>query len=195
MFQLIAGLIPGALKGIWNLGSQWLENKRAVSEVKGQLDVKKFELSSQIELARLQASIEKTQQDGLWENTQAINSGSSWKDELWTIILSFPIITITLAPFIDLLMDPEPYKAGSLLLAVNASLKAFESAPEWYVVLLFVAVGSAFGVRIWERFSSKNGRLVFSGGNDTGNRPQSVPINQDQPPAPVRDAIEQKFDK
>lgn len=40
-----------------------------------------------------------------------------------------------------------------------------------------------------------NGRLVFSGGNDTGNRPQSVPVNQDQPPAPVRDAIEQKFDK
>lgn len=186
MWPMLASLIPGALKGVWNLGSQWFENRRKISEAKGELEAKKVELSSQLEIAKLQATVSKAEQDGTWENTQALNSNTSLKDEYWTAILSLPMLSITVSPFIDLLMDPEPYKSGDLIKATESSLMAFEKFPDWYVVLLFVAVGAAFGVRIWDKFRSSNGRIVFVGRDDTRDGPQ---------PAPVRDAVEQKFDK
>lgn len=186
MWPMLASLIPGALKGIWNLGSQWLENRRKISEVKGDLEAKKVELSSQLEIAKLQATVAKTEQDGVWENTQATNSNNSWKDEFWTLILSLPMILVTVSPLIDMFMDPEPYQKGALIQAAMTSLAAFDKFPDWYVLLISVAVGAAFGVRVWDRFRASRGRLVITGGDNSGGRPE---------PAPVRDAIEQKIDK
>lgn len=186
MWPMLASLIPGALKGIWNLGSQWLENRRKISEAKGDLEAQKVTLSSQLEIARLQATVAKTEQDGAWENVQATNSNSSWKDEFWTLILALPMVLVTISPLVDMVMDPEPYQKGALITAAQTSLEAFNGFPDWYVLLISVAVGAAFGVRIWDRFRSERGRLVVASGNNGRG---------DSQPAPVRDAIEQKIDK
>lgn len=186
MWPMLASLIPGALKGVWNLGSQWFENRRKISEAKGELEAKKVELSSQLEIAKLQATVSKAEQDGAWENTQATNSSSSWKDEFWTLILALPMVLVTVSPLVDMIMDPEPYQKGALITAAQTSLKAFDAFPDWYVLLISVAVGAAFGVRIWDRFRSERGRLVVASGDGSGNAGQ---------PAPVRDAVEQKIDK
>lgn len=186
MWSLLASLVPAALKGVWDLGGQWLENRRKISEAKGELEAKKTELTGRIELTRLESGIEKMKQDGAWESIQATNSGNSWKDELWTVILALPLVLVTISPLVDMWMDPEPYSQGALITATQTSLKALDSFPDWYVVLLFVAVGAAFGVRIWDRFRTQNGRLTFVG-SDSGGRTSE--------PAPVRGAVEQKIDK
>lgn len=186
MWPMLASLIPGALKGVWNLGSQWFENRRKISEAKGELEAKKVELSSQLEIAKLQATVSKAEQDGAWENTQATNSNSSWKDEFWTLILALPMVLVTVSPLVDMIMDPEPYQKGALITAAQTSLKAFDAFPDWYVLLISVAVGAAFGVRIWDRFRSERGRLVVASGDGSGNTGRS---------APVRDAVEQKIER
>ena len=170
----LMGLIPGALKGLWNLGATWLDNKRNVAEIKGQLDLKKATLENELQLVSMQNSLEKAKQDGAWESIQAVNSNTSLKDEWWTLILSLPMFLVTISPLVDVLLAPGDYVPGSLLTAATAAVAAYDKFPDWYVVMVSVAIGAAFGVRIFDRFRSKDGRVVF-----VGNDPDS---SRDRPP-------------
>lgn len=180
MPTFLLNLIPGILKGAWNLGSQWLENKRLVSEAKGQIEAQKQLAQNQIDLARLQGSIEKAKQEGSWELSQSVNSAHSLKDELWTFILALPIFLVTISPIVDLIMSDGPYQQGSLVTAAVAAAKGYELFPDWYVYLVFVAVGSAFGVRIWDRFGgSSNGKTVII--RNTNEDPQTPRVLTESP--------------
>lgn len=179
----LMGLIPGALKGLWNLGATWLDNKRNVAEIKGQLELKKATLENELQLASMQHNLEKTKQDGAWESIQAANSNTSLKDEWWTFILSMPMFLVTISPLIDILLAPGDYVPGSLLRAATAAVAAYGDFPDWYVVMVSVAIGAAFGVRIFDRFRSQNGRVVF-----TGDSPDS---GRDRPPVKAKDETSQ----
>lgn len=168
MMSLLS-FVPDILKGIFSIGGDWIETKRQKAAAQQEIEVRAANLKGEIMLTRLQSENDRVKAGGEWETQQAINSSTSWKDEFWTIILAFPFITVAISPFIDMFMDNEPYVKGALINAAIESLDAMAVFPEWYQVLLFVAVGAAFGVRVFDKFQNKNGKLVF-----TNNQPQQL---------------------
>jgi hypothetical protein len=73
-----------------------------------------------------------------WEEQMAAASGSSWKDEFWTIILAVPVVAISYAAITN---DP------TLVESVKESFLALDELPDWYQYLLFIAISSSFGIR------------------------------------------------
>ena len=67
-----------------------------------------------------------------WDNIQATNSGTSWKDEWLTLLFSVPLVMAFVPSAV-------PY--------VIEGFKALEGMPEWYRVYLGVIMAASFGVR------------------------------------------------
>jgi len=88
--------------------------------------------------AKHQAKINVIQNDANWEQTMAAASGSSYKDEFWTIVLSIPIFMVGYA-----------IASGdtSVIDRVHLGFAALSELPEWYQYLLFIAISSSFGIR------------------------------------------------
>lgn len=162
MWLTILKFIPNVVSGIFGLGGSWIEKLKSESETKQSIDLQKQVLVGEIELSKLASKRDVIKSGGDWEVEQAKNSATSWKDEFWTLILAFPFIGVSISPFVDMFMDSEPYNNGDLNIAVMNSLDSMSLFPDWYQVLLFVAVGSAFGVRVFDRFSSKGGKLTYN---------------------------------
>ena len=72
------------------------------------------------------------QQDANWENINASNANSSWKDEWFTILFSVPCV---LAFF------------PSMVSVVMSGFEALNAMPEWYKGFLGAAVAASFGIR------------------------------------------------
>lgn len=102
------------LKLLGSLATSWLGNKATKSAAKHE---KEMEL---------------IKQSGTWDEIQAQNSGASWKDEWFTILLSIPLIGAFYPP---------------LLPSVLAGFDALTKMPEFYQYMLFLAVGASFGYR------------------------------------------------
>ena len=88
--------------------------------------------------AKHQARLKVIEHDADWETKMAVASGSSWKDEWWTICLSFPLVAIGWGVFTD---DP------SIMDRVHDGFTALSSLPDFYTYLLFLAVSASFGIR------------------------------------------------
>jgi hypothetical protein len=82
--------------------------------------------------------METIKNDASWEAKMAEASGSSWKDEFWTIILAVPIFMIGYAIAAD---DMD------VVNRVKESFVALSALPEWYQYLLFIAISSSFGIK------------------------------------------------
>lgn len=95
----------------------------------------KRDLKRAIELKKLEIVEKKETADVEWERIMAEQSGGSWKDEFWTIVLGF----LLLIPLYD------PAKA-------QVVFKHYADAPEWFQLCVLVAVGASFGVKIWKGF-------------------------------------------
>ena len=67
-----------------------------------------------------------------WDNIQATNAGTSWKDEWLTLLFSVPLVMAFVPSAV-------PY--------VIEGFKALETMPEWYRVYLGVIMAASFGVR------------------------------------------------
>jgi hypothetical protein len=76
--------------------------------------------------------LEIIKQDSNWENIQAGNSGSSWKDEWLTLLFSVPLVMAFFPSAVPYVID---------------GFKALEEMPEWYRVYLGVIMAASFGVR------------------------------------------------
>ena len=76
--------------------------------------------------------------DADWETKMAEASGSSWKDEFWTIILAVPIFMVGYAIAMDDM---------TVVARVKESFAALSELPEWYQYLLFIAISSSFGIK------------------------------------------------
>jgi hypothetical protein len=88
--------------------------------------------------AKHQAKINVIQNDANWEQTMAAASGSSWKDEFWTIVLAIPIFMVGYAIAAN---------DTTVIERVQLGFVALSELPEWYQYLLFIAISSSFGIR------------------------------------------------
>lgn len=103
-----------------SLASMYMENKRQ----------EKQELHEQkIQIIRNTAN---------WEEIQAQNSATSWKDELWTLVLASPVVAIMVA-----------VSTGdtTIIDRVNQGFATLGTLPEWYQYLMFIAVTASFGIK------------------------------------------------
>ena len=88
--------------------------------------------------AKHEARLQVIQNDADWETKMAIASGSSWKDEFWTIVLAVPLFCLGWSVVVD---DP------AILGRVSDSFSALDTLPDWYQYLLFLAVSASLGIR------------------------------------------------
>jgi hypothetical protein len=99
---------------ISNLLGGWLKNK---AEEKQALHERKLE------------GIKK---EASWDNIQATNSGTSWKDEWFTLLFSIPLIMAFVPEMVHI---------------VRAGFEVLEGMPDWYKGFLGAAVAASFGIR------------------------------------------------
>lgn len=76
--------------------------------------------------------LQEIKQTANWDEIQAANAGSSWKDEFFTIIFSIPLI-------LAFIPGAVPY--------VQTGFAVLESMPDWYKAFLGAAVAASFGMR------------------------------------------------
>lgn len=132
-------LIPGAISGIWNLGSDVLQYKREISKAKHKIKLEAIKSTSDWELAKI------------------TEVGGSWKDEFWTIVLAIPAILIMIAPVIELIMYPGEYHKGDFIAAALGGMIALDKAPDWYITALLMSISASFGIRGYNNYKA-NGR-------------------------------------
>jgi len=115
IWQLLMSIVPNLIGKV----ADGFKNRR---NLKNAIAVKKLEIVS-----------EKGMVDANWEKKMAGSSADSWKDEFWTIVFGY------------LLLSP--------LWAPEQAVKVFETfslAPEWFQLCVLVSVGASFGVKIWK---------------------------------------------
>ena len=99
--------------------------------------------------AKHQAKLQVNQNDADWETKMAIASGTSWKDEFWTIVLSVPLFCLGWSVVAD---NP------AILDRVSDSFSALDNLPDWYQYLLFLAVSASFGIRGADKLMKLRGK-------------------------------------
>jgi hypothetical protein len=97
-----------------NLVGGWLKNK---AEEKQAIHERKLET---------------IKHEANWDNIQATNSGTSWKDEWLTLLFSVPLVMAFIPAAV-------PY--------VIEGFNALEQMPEWYRMYLGVIMAASFGFR------------------------------------------------
>lgn len=145
MFSLIMDAVQGILGNGLGMLRDHLEGKRKAKQAE-------LETKLAIEKAKVESAARITEGQALheirWSEIMAEGSKHSWKDEWFAIILSLPFL---LSMF-------------GLSEWADRAFAAMAKAPDWYTLSFMVAVGSSFGVRIWQRFK-KNGNGK-NGGSD-----------------------------
>ena len=99
--------------------------------------------------AKHEARLQVIQNDADWETKMAIASGSSWKDEFWTIVLAVPLFCLGWSVVAD---NP------AILDRVSDSFSALDNLPDWYQYLLFLAVSASFGIRGADKLMKLRGK-------------------------------------
>lgn len=107
------GVVTLFTKGI-ELVNTMLDNKKKIKEQQHQKEVELIKSTEN------------------WEQLHAKNSGSSWKDEFWTIVFSIPLILCFIPSMVEV---------------VNNGFIALESTPEWYRWCVLSLVGASIGIR------------------------------------------------
>lgn len=124
----VLGVVPTIAKGV----SDYFGKRQEIA-------LKKLELEGRIEEAKAEGMInllrDRQNADIDWEKLSIQNSG--WKDEWFTVTLTVMVISIFIPP-----LQP----------TVMQGFAALELTPTWFQVSFLVAVGSAFGVRVFGSF-------------------------------------------
>lgn len=107
-------MIPQIISGIVGLAGGWMKNKQEKQVLKHQKELEVISSTSN------------------WEELQAQNSGHSWKDEWFTVILSVPLI----GAFI-----PE------MVPHIGAGFEVLVAMPDFYKAFLGSAIAASFGIR------------------------------------------------
>lgn len=75
-----------------------------------------------------------------WDNIQATNSGTSWKDEFFTLLFSVPLVLAFVPEAVDI---------------VRNGFAVLEGMPDWYKGFLGAAVAASFGIRTLSKWGGK----------------------------------------
>lgn len=125
----LINLIPGALKGLWDVGTTYLNNKKE----KQQLLHKK--------------ELEVLEKQEAWDVINSKNKIATWADEYLLILFSYPLIGLMISPIVDLFLSDLPYREGQIQQAILQGLQSLDQAPDWYVTTVMVIVASSFGYK------------------------------------------------
>ena len=82
--------------------------------------------------AQHERKLEVIKHEANWDNIQATNSGTSWKDEWFTLLFSVPLV---------MAFVPE------MVPVVSKGFDVLETMPDWYKGFLGAAVAASFGIR------------------------------------------------
>lgn len=115
-----------------DVGSRWIEKQRVIAEGKIAIARAHAEAQAQIQVTKATAEIE-------WERTMAQASGTSWKDELWTIFFVV-ILTAAFIPGMDVY--------------INQGFAVIGQLPDWFGYAVMLAISAAFGKNIVKDFTS-----------------------------------------
>lgn len=114
-------MLQSLIGPIASIAGTWLEGKQ-----------KKAEAKAKLEVAKVEATVKKVEQDGDWEAQAMSSSADSWKDEAWTICF----ILIILASFVPPL---QPY--------MQAGFDFLRTAPDWIQWGILASIAASFGLK------------------------------------------------
>lgn len=115
MWGAIVSIVP-------NLIGRVADHFRHKRELKNAVQIKKLDLIEKKETADIE-----------WEKAMAGASKESWKDEFWTLVFGYLLLSPLWAP-------------GQM----TKVFIAYAEAPEWFQLCVLVSVGASFGVKIWK---------------------------------------------
>ena len=75
-----------------------------------------------------------------WDNIQATNAGTSWKDEWFTLLFSVPLVMAFVPEMVHI---------------VKEGFEVLEGMPDWYKGFLGAAVAASFGIRTLSKWGNK----------------------------------------
>ena len=125
------GQIIGAVGG---LASTYLEGKQQVSKNKAAIALARADAEAKVLVSASTSAAE-------WEKVMAQNSGGSWKDEFFSIILAIPLV-----------MSFIPGLEG----VVAHGFEQLAKAPDWYHWILLTAISASFGARYGHKLLKGN---------------------------------------
>ena len=110
-----------------DLAGGYISSKKAKAVAKQKLDI-----------AKIEAQVQKVTQDGNWEETAIKGSDNSWKDELWTVVF----VLLIAACFVP---AAQPYiEDGFRFLR--------EDCPDWLSWGILASIGASFGLKSISQF-------------------------------------------
>jgi len=133
-------MLLSIIKEVIGIGAGWLERRQKRADVKLEAETKVTVARAEAEVARLGKA-----QDAeiAWDNETASQMDRTWKDEYWTLLLSFPLV-------LSFLGEWGRQRAMEGFVAI-------QSVPDWYMYSLGLAIASSFGYRaLLNRFSSRS---------------------------------------
>lgn len=111
-------VIGGILRDAFGIFADGLKHKRKLKEA---------QVMSQIQFIQNAQLAEHN-----WDNTAQRNAGSSWKDEFYVLLLSFPLI----GAFVP-----------GLQVYVEEGFRNLDTMPDYYKAFLGTAIGASFGYK------------------------------------------------
>ncbi|MEM1352011.1 MAG: hypothetical protein AAGF27_06685 [Pseudomonadota bacterium] len=105
-------------------------------KARSELKIAEINARAAIEQARANAATMKAQHESSWELLALQQTGRSYKDEWFTILLSVPLV-LAFVP------GGSPY--------VQSGFEALSLTPQWYGLFLGAAVSLSFGIRVLPR--------------------------------------------
>lgn len=111
-------VIGGIFRDVVGIFADGLKHKRKIKEA---------EVMSRIQFIQNAQLAEHN-----WDNTAQSNSGSSWKDEFYVLLLSFPLI----AAFVP-----------GMQVYVEEGFRNLDAMPDYYKAFLATAISASFGYK------------------------------------------------
>lgn len=91
-----------------------------------------FKRKSEEKQAQHERKLEVIKHESNWDNIQATNSGTSWKDEWFTLLFSIPLVMAFVPEMVHI---------------VKSGFEVLDQMPDWYKGFLGAAVAASFGIR------------------------------------------------
>ena len=126
-------MLQALLGPVANLAGSWLQGKADKNAAAAQLKLVEAESKAKILLSKETSTAD-------WERIMAENSGGSWKDEFFAVILAIPLILCFI-----------PGMEG----VVAHGFEQLSKAPDWYFYSLGIAISASFGVKGVKQFMGK----------------------------------------
>lgn len=91
-----------------------------------------FKRKAEEKQAQHERKLEVIKHEANWDNIQATNSGTSFKDEWFTLLFSVPLVMAFVPEMVPVVRD---------------GFAVLEGMPDWYKAFLGAAVAASFGIR------------------------------------------------